>query len=200
MDWNDFAMWTAIAALIGAIAGIVGALIRDAITISGKIGILNNTTLSGQHHQIQEKINQSATEMHMAVNQSTENLKTSLAGVTDLVGKGNDKLTEIQSHLLQEKRAQDFRDKNMDTSQAEIKSSFDKLQGFVQNWQMVNVENAHLREENKTLIAQTAELNMEKHQLTENVQKLTDQNRKLQQDNARLSQKHKSRPRGPERE
>ncbi|MFT9076340.1 hypothetical protein [Ethanoligenens sp.] len=200
MDWNDFAMWTAIAALIAGIAGIVGALIRDAITISGKIGTLDNTTLSGQHHQIQETIKQSSADMRAAVNQSAENLKTSLAGVNASIGNGNETLSFIQSQLLREQTIKEIRNKNMDTSQAEIKSSFDKLQGFVQNWQMVNAENARLREENKTLIAQTAELNVEKRQLTENVQKLTDQNKELRQDNIRLSQKHKSRPRGPERE
>lgn len=201
MDWNDMAVWTVIAALIAGVAGIVGALIRDAITISGKIGKLDNTTLSGQHKNIQESVDRSATSIQKSVDRSTIDIQTlvgrSASDIQKSVDKSNNALGQIQSHLMQEKTAQDWRDKNMDASQQEIKSSFDKIQGLVKDWQDVNVENARLREENKTLDAQNAELKAEMQELSESILELSDKNKELQQDNDRLS--HKRKPQQRER-
>lgn len=196
MDWSKYVMWTVVAALIAAVAGIIGALIRDTITISGKIGSLNNTTLSGQHSEIQKTVDKNHEKLEH-LDRRSESLLESSRDIKQSVVSTSSDLRDIKAHLDQEAKVQNWRDKSLDSNQQEIKSSFDKMQGFMQNWQTVIAENGKLAAQNQKLTEQNAALTMKNGELTFTVKNLSEQMDDLKIEVNRLQQERGPHRRGP---
>ncbi|SCG83677.1 hypothetical protein DW1_2111 [Proteiniborus sp. DW1] len=137
MNWGDILMETVIASLITGIFGVIVVLITNVFTnrrgydkIDSKIGTMNNTTLSGQHEDINENIKQSEANIKGNIIEKTSSIYSRVDNINNLMIKS------------------EGRYENLNLDQREIRNNVSKL---VSDWEKLIIENNNLRMENHKL-------------------------------------------------
>lgn len=137
MNWGNILMETIIASLITGIFGVIVVLITNVFTnkrgydkIDSKIGEMNNTTLSGQHEDINENIKQSEANIKDNIIEKTSSIYSRVDSINNLMIKN------------------EGRYENLNLDQREIRNNVSKL---VSDWEKLIIENNNLRMENHKL-------------------------------------------------
>lgn len=137
MNWGDILMETVIASLITGIFGVIVVLITNVFTnrrgydkIDSKIGVMSNTTLSGQHQDINENIKQSEANIKGNIIEKTSSIHSKVDSINNLMIKSEGRYESL----------------NLD--QREIRNNVSKL---VSDWEKLIIENNNLRMENHKL-------------------------------------------------
>ena len=160
MDWN-FIMNIALATVIASVIALIGVFITHWFddksgykNVNAKIGQLDNTTLSGQHQNIETLIEQKIGKLD---NQSLAGLIEQKAGCLDnttLSGQNIAILKEIQdfqNKLESEKRVADIKRGQLTGDQAKIDQSITALATFARIMTDLQNENIALKAENQNL-------------------------------------------------
>lgn len=172
LNWGQILMDSLTVAIIGAVAVLGSTLLANWITdvkgykkLNLKIGEVPNTTLSGQHKDIEAAIKEGNCSLN-------EQVKDSIKGSTEsILSSSNTILTKVEKindHLIKEKADHENSFKNLDKDQQKIKGHVEGIHALVKDWERTISRNREL--ENKVIV------------LEEKVQKLTLELSRVNQD------------------
>ena len=165
-------MDTAVATIVASLVAVAGTIIVNWIgnrkgykDISGKIGNLDNTTLSGQHSNITENIVQSITD-------NTKELKNKIGKLDDttLSGQNKDiikKIENISLFLEKEKEEKLLKNDLLGYDVQKINSSIENLSGFADIMKNLSSENSKLKAELYNIKSENQKLTQENNELKE---------------------------------
>jgi SMC interacting uncharacterized protein involved in chromosome segregation len=173
IDWVGI-MDVAVATLCGALVGVAGSIFVNWLgnrkgykDINAKLGKLDNTTLSGQHEEIKDFIEQKAGKLD---NQSLAGLIEQTVGKLDnttLSGQNITLLAEIrkiQAEMDSDRKLKSLKRQQLTGDQAKINQSITALAAFSNVMADLQSDNLKLRQETKILQEENLQL---KQQLEE---------------------------------
>lgn len=151
MEWRDIIIETIVASIVTGVFGIIVVIITNIFVnkrafdkVDGKIGDLTNTTLSGQHSDIEKAIIEKISNGTINVLNSNSNINTKVEKINDIMVKN------------------EGRYENLNLDQREVRNNINNL---LYNLESTVSENKDLKAEIKVLKGQIKELTQENKQL-----------------------------------
>lgn len=151
MEWRDIILETIVASIVTGVFGIIVVIITNIFVnkrafdkVDGKIGDLTNTTLSGQHSDIEKAIIEKISNGTINVLNSNSNINTKVEKINDIMVKN------------------EGRYENLNLDQREVRNNINNL---LYNLESTVSENKDLKAEIKVLKGQIKELTQENKQL-----------------------------------
>lgn len=151
MEWRDIILETIVASIVTGVFGIIVVIITNIFVnkrafdkVDGKIGDLTNTTLSGQHSDIEKAIIEKISNGTINVLNSNSNINTKVEKFNDIMVKN------------------EGRYENLNLDQREVRNNINNL---LYNLESTVSENKDLKAEIKVLKGQIKELTQENKQL-----------------------------------
>lgn len=151
MEWRDIILETIVASIVTGVFGIIVVIITNIFVnkrafdkVDGKIGDLTNTTLSGQHSDIEKAIIEKISNGTINVLNSNSNINTKVEKINNIMVKN------------------EGRYENLNLDQREVRNNINNL---LYNLESTVSENKDLKAEIKVLKGQIKELTQENKQL-----------------------------------
>lgn len=151
MEWRDIILETIVASIVTGVFCIIVVIITNIFVnkrafdkVDGKIGDLTNTTLSGQHSDIEKAIIEKISNGTINVLNSNSNINTKVEKINDIMVKN------------------EGRYENLNLDQREVRNNINNL---LYNLESTVSENKDLKAEIKVLKGQIKELTQENKQL-----------------------------------
>ncbi len=154
MNFGRFSMHDIVVAIIGGIFVLIGNIIIDIRgykKVSDKIGNVDNTTLSGQHKQIEEII----TNKHEKINDTIKSVNENLSRD---VNKSIEKVERISDKLIQKETENKYYYESLSDHQKELDGHIRGIEDLVREWKHVVSDNRRLKEENEVIRLKNNEL------------------------------------------
>lgn len=144
MDWGSIIMDTIIASIITGALGIMAVLITNTYAnkrgydkIDSKIGEIRNTTLSGQHENIQKNIELSSSSIKNSIQNKLGEVDGKVNGIGQILVRNEERYL------------------NLNVDQKEIRNNVSKL---LYSWEMMIKENQELKHSIDRLTQENREL------------------------------------------
>lgn len=173
IDWG-YVMDIAIATVVGALIAVAGSVVVNWLgnrkgykDIDGKIGTLDNTTLSGQHNKITKDIINSINDNTKELNNKLDN-KIGVLNNTTLSGQNKEIIKKVEniSHFLEKEKEEKLLKNNLLGYDAQkVNSSIENLSGFAEIMKNLSSENSKLKAENYNLKNDNQNLTQENEKL-----------------------------------
>lgn len=175
IDWG-YIMDMAIATLVGALIAVAGSILVNWFSnrkgykdIDGKIGTLDNTTLSGQHNQISKSVDKTSQQLENIENEAHK-LSDKIGVLNDTTLSGQNKtimkqIDSINTFLNNEKSKREDKLYSLNGDMSRINSSIETLSSFAEIMRDLSAEKEHLILENQQLKSDKQKLLQENSEL-----------------------------------